>query len=86
MVNIGLRVLARPNAASLPSMYRKLGLDYDDRVLPSIMNEVNKLLISFAKHFAIIFSNVIIFLLNLITRLSTFTCLINIVFIISCIK
>ena len=40
MVNIGLRVLARPDASSLPSMYRKLGLDYDERVLPSIMNEV----------------------------------------------
>lgn len=40
MVNIGLRVLARPQAAMLPAMYRKLGLDYDDRVLPSIMNEV----------------------------------------------
>ena len=40
MVNIGLRVLARPQASMLPAMYRKLGLDYDDRVLPSIMNEV----------------------------------------------
>lgn len=42
MVNIGLRVLARPDAATLPGMYRRLGLDYDDRVLPSIMNEVLK--------------------------------------------
>jgi len=42
MVNIGLRVLARPDASFLPSMYRKLGLDYDDRILPSIMNEVLK--------------------------------------------
>ena len=41
MVNIGLRVLFRPNQFNLQSMYRQLGLDYDDRVLPSICNEVN---------------------------------------------
>lgn len=40
MVNIGLRVLARPQATMLPEMFRKLGLDFDERVLPSIMNEV----------------------------------------------
>nr|AVP71912.1 prohibitin2 [Phascolosoma esculenta] len=42
MVNIALRVLSRPNAASLPQMYRQLGTDFDDRVLPSIVNEVLK--------------------------------------------
>lgn len=42
MVNIGLRVLARPISSNLPKMYQKLGLDYDERVLPSIMNEVLK--------------------------------------------
>ncbi|KAJ7331681.1 Prohibitin-2, subunit of the prohibitin complex (Phb1p-Phb2p) [Desmophyllum pertusum] len=42
MVNIGLRVLARPQASMLPDMFRKLGLDFDERVLPSIMNEVLK--------------------------------------------
>ena len=41
MVNISLRVLARPVAENLPSMYQKLGTDYDERVLPSICNEVN---------------------------------------------
>ena len=41
MVNISLRVLSRPNASVLPHIYRTLGLDYDDRVLPSICNEVN---------------------------------------------
>ena len=40
MVNIGLRVLHRPDKAFLPTVYRNLGKDYDDRVLPSIMNEV----------------------------------------------
>jgi prohibitin 2 len=42
MVNISLRVLSRPNANNLPSMYRQLGLDYDEKVLPSICNEVLK--------------------------------------------
>jgi prohibitin 2 len=42
MVNISLRVLSRPNANNLPTMYRQLGLDYDEKVLPSICNEVLK--------------------------------------------
>ncbi|XP_077284237.1 prohibitin 2 [Arctopsyche grandis] len=42
MVNISLRVLSRPNASTLPIMYRQLGLDYDEKVLPSICNEVLK--------------------------------------------
>lgn len=42
MVNISLRVLSRPNANQLPSMYRQLGQDYDEKVLPSICNEVLK--------------------------------------------
>lgn len=42
MVNISLRVLARPNAINLPQMHRQLGLDYDEKVLPSICNEVLK--------------------------------------------
>ncbi|CAH0549777.1 unnamed protein product [Brassicogethes aeneus] len=42
MVNISLRVLSRPNATALPTVYRQLGLDYDEKVLPSICNEVLK--------------------------------------------
>lgn len=42
MVNISLRVLSRPDASQLPIMYRQLGLDYDEKVLPSICNEVLK--------------------------------------------
>ncbi|XP_054165294.1 prohibitin-2-like [Oppia nitens] len=42
MVNITLRVLARPDASQLPHIYRVLGTDYDERVLPSICNEVLK--------------------------------------------
>merc|ERR1719160_1586311 len=42
MVNITLRVLSRPDVAHLPKIYRELGTDYDERVLPSIVNEVLK--------------------------------------------
>eukprot|EP00928_Gymnodinium_smaydae_P067061 TRINITY_DN499_c0_g1_i2.p1 TRINITY_DN499_c0_g1~~TRINITY_DN499_c0_g1_i2.p1 ORF type:complete len:298 (+),score=85.11 TRINITY_DN499_c0_g1_i2:44-937(+) len=42
MVNISLRALAKPNPAHLPQIYRTLGLDYDEKVLPSIVNEVLK--------------------------------------------
>ncbi|KIY44757.1 hypothetical protein FISHEDRAFT_67312 [Fistulina hepatica ATCC 64428] len=42
MVNITCRVLARPAPDKLPTVYRTLGRDYDERVLPSIVNEVLK--------------------------------------------
>lgn len=42
MVNIALRVLSRPEQTNLPKIYQQLGLDYDERVLPSICNEVLK--------------------------------------------
>lgn len=42
MVNIALRVLSRPVASNLPFLYQHLGQDYDERVLPSIVNEVLK--------------------------------------------
>lgn len=42
MVNITCRVLSRPEVAALPQIYRTLGQDYDERVLPSIVNEVLK--------------------------------------------
>ncbi|XP_072024431.1 prohibitin-2-like isoform X1 [Amphiura filiformis] len=42
MVNISLRVLSRPEATKLPEICRQLGTDYDERVLPSICNEVLK--------------------------------------------
>ena len=41
MVNISLRVLSRPEASQLPQICRQLGTDYDERVLPSICNEVS---------------------------------------------
>ncbi|TPX18450.1 uncharacterized protein E0L32_011635 [Thyridium curvatum] len=42
MVNITCRVLSRPEVQALPQIYRTLGSDYDERVLPSIVNEVLK--------------------------------------------
>ena len=42
MVNLNVRVLTKPNAAGLPQIYEDLGMDYDERVLPSIVNETCK--------------------------------------------
>jgi len=42
MVNITCRVLSRPDVNGLPRIYRRLGKDYDERVLPSIVNEILK--------------------------------------------
>lgn len=45
-VSLTLRVLHRPEIAALPSIYSRLGLDYDERVLPSIGNEVLKAIVA----------------------------------------
>jgi prohibitin 2 len=42
MVNITCRVLFKPNVFELPTIYRTLGADYDEKVLPLIVNEVLK--------------------------------------------
>jgi len=42
MVNISLRALAKPDPAKLPDIYRTLGLQFEEKVLPSIVNEVLK--------------------------------------------
>ena len=42
MVNISLRVLSRPDSSNLPFIHQELGQDFDDKVLPSICNEVLK--------------------------------------------
>eukprot|EP00929_Paragymnodinium_shiwhaense_P025216 TRINITY_DN15312_c0_g1_i1.p1 TRINITY_DN15312_c0_g1~~TRINITY_DN15312_c0_g1_i1.p1 ORF type:complete len:294 (-),score=102.87 TRINITY_DN15312_c0_g1_i1:94-975(-) len=42
MVNVSLRALCRPNPTRLPEIYRSLGKDFDEKVLPSIANEVLK--------------------------------------------
>lgn len=46
MVNIGLRVLTRPLPQKLPEIYRTLGTDYAERVLPSIIQETLKSVIA----------------------------------------
>jgi len=46
MVNIQLRVLFYPNKEELPWIYTRLGHNYDDRVLPSIVNEVTKAVVA----------------------------------------
>jgi prohibitin 1 len=46
MVSITLRVLSRPDVKHLPKIYQNLGLDYDERVLPSIGNEVLKSIVA----------------------------------------
>ncbi|CEQ40153.1 SPOSA6832_01721 [Sporobolomyces salmonicolor] len=42
MVNITCRVLCRPRVDALPKIYTELGTNYDEVVLPSIVNEVLK--------------------------------------------
>jgi prohibitin 1 len=46
MISLTLRVLHRPDVKRLPVIYQSLGLDYDDRVLPSIGNEVLKAIVA----------------------------------------
>mmetsp|Transcript_20023 Transcript_20023/g.36137 ORF Transcript_20023/g.36137 Transcript_20023/m.36137 type:complete len:297 (-) Transcript_20023:58-948(-) len=42
MVNISLRALCKPDVGRLPDIYRQVGLDFDEKVMPSIANEVLK--------------------------------------------
>lgn len=46
MISITLRVLSRPDLQHLPNIYKTLGQDYDERVLPSIGNEVLKSIVA----------------------------------------
>ncbi|ERN04007.1 hypothetical protein AMTRI_Chr13g85440 [Amborella trichopoda] len=46
MVNLTLRVLSRPEVSRLPDIFKTLGLEYDDKVLPSIGNEVMKAVVA----------------------------------------
>lgn len=45
-VNITLRILFRPIPDQLPRIYTILGVDYDERVLPSITTEVLKAVVA----------------------------------------
>lgn len=42
MVDMQLRVLCRPDPGRLPQIFREVGADYREKVLPSIVNEVLK--------------------------------------------
>lgn len=42
MVNITVRVLLKPKVEQLPRIYSRLGVDFDENVMPSIGNEVLK--------------------------------------------
>ncbi|CAD7966477.1 unnamed protein product [Amoebophrya sp. A25] len=42
MVNISVRTLVRPDETKLPRIYTHLGQNYDEKVLPSIVNEILK--------------------------------------------
>ncbi|PKY08910.1 prohibitin [Aspergillus campestris IBT 28561] len=46
MVSLTLRVLHRPDVPRLPAIYQSYGTDYDERVLPSIGNEVLKAIVA----------------------------------------
>lgn len=45
-VNITLRILFRPVPEALPKIYSNIGIDFDERVLPSITNEVLKAVVA----------------------------------------
>lgn len=45
-VDISLRILYRPEESKLPIILNKLGLDYDQRVIPSIGQEVLKSIVA----------------------------------------
>jgi len=46
MVEVGVRVLHRPDPDKLVWMYQHLGMNYDQRLLPSIMNECAKAVVA----------------------------------------
>lgn len=46
MVNLTLRVLSRPEVTRLPAIFKTLGTEYDEKVLPSIGNEVLKAVVA----------------------------------------
>lgn len=54
-VNITLRILFRPVPDQLPKIYTILGVDYDERVLPSITTEVLKAVVVSSTKLSIIY-------------------------------
>ena len=46
MVTIAIRVLHKPDPSQLVWIYRHLGVNYDERILPSVMNECAKAVVA----------------------------------------
>ena len=46
MISMAVRVLYKPHEVGLPLIYRHLGVDYDEKVLPSLINEIIKSVIA----------------------------------------
>lgn len=46
MVNMSLRILSKPEGTRLPWIFKSLGQDWEERVLPSIGNEVVKAVVA----------------------------------------
>jgi len=46
MVTIGVRVLHKPSPKHLVWIYQHLGMNYDERILPSLMNECAKAVVA----------------------------------------
>lgn len=46
MVTIGVRLLHKPDPSKLVWIYQRLGKNYDERILPSIMNECAKAVVA----------------------------------------
>lgn len=46
MVNLTLRILSRPDPEFLPKIFKDLGTEWDEKVLPSITNEVLKAVVA----------------------------------------
>ena len=44
-VNLTVRILYKPMEDKLPELYRFVGHDYDRRVLPSLINEVTRIIV-----------------------------------------
>ncbi|KAF9615699.1 hypothetical protein IFM89_026114 [Coptis chinensis] len=45
-VSLTLRVLSRPEVSKLPTIFKTLGVEYENKVLPSIGNEVLKAVVA----------------------------------------
>jgi prohibitin 1 len=62
-VSITLRILFRPKPEALPQIYTNLGVDYDERVLPSITTEVLKaVVVSLKKQYLLMCRSIVIYM------------------------